>query len=81
MCSLLDVTSEAILGSVNRLGKYNDELKLGRNVINNQNGNIMVSYYFYPVTDVTHLKFRVRLCTCISEMSSLDCAYWSRCAK
>ena len=41
---------------------------------------IELSFDFYRVSDVPHLKFRVRLHTCISEMT-LERAYWSMCAK
>ena len=42
---------------------------------------IKVSFDFYLVSDVDpHRKFRVGLCTYISE-KNLGCAYWSMCAK
>ena len=62
-----DVTSDAILGTVNRLGKCNDELKFRTIFISNQNG-------IYRVSDVPYRTLSMHLCTGISEIS-LGCDY------
>ena len=68
------------------------KLKFEQNVDSNRNGThkinsisqtptkIKVSFYFYQVSDVLDRKFKVRLCTYISE-KKFGCSYWSRCAK
>ena len=68
------IKSDAILGKANRFGKCNDESKLIEKFL------LAIKIDFYWVSDVPYWKFRVCLCTCISEMT-LGCAYWSRCTK
>ena len=62
--------SVAFLGTANSLGKCSYEKKLFK---------LKVSFDFYRVWRPTW-EIRVRLCTCISEVT-LECAYWSKCAK